>query len=395
MNLLPHSPAALLAAPAGRWDHTPRSPRKQGTSSSPVPSQAPENVLRLVEYIYQAVQDASLWTNVLQAIATAVHADTAILAAPLAEHPVLVGGVQAASWKALLRERISAERPEYGRELAFGRDFSRPAEEDATERMTVECDLPSVRQTLHAMGQNLGGHGAPYMMVVRRKDAGAFGQSAQRVFATLLPHLANAFSLQLRLAHAQAQVHGAQAALNAFDHAILRLDRKGRVHFMSYAAETLLRGTPEMQVKDNSLHMATPALQDAFKAAMQSVTASSPQSRSCQSFRLRRSDESSLQIPLLLFPSLSFTSAEIMVLLTDPRHGSGARTKTLRELYQLSPAEARVADLLAQGLTVREVADQLKLNLETVRFHVKRLLAKTGSRRQAELMKLMLSLPSL
>jgi DNA-binding CsgD family transcriptional regulator len=33
------------------------------------------------------------------------------------------------------------------------------------------------------------------------------------------------------------------------------------------------------------------------------------------------------------------------------------------------------------------------LTLETARFHVKRVLAKTGTKRQTELMRLMLSLP--
>jgi DNA-binding CsgD family transcriptional regulator len=65
----------------------------------------------------------------------------------------------------------------------------------------------------------------------------------------------------------------------------------------------------------------------------------------------------------------------------------------MRQLYALTPTEARLADLLLQGLDVREAADQMQTTLETTRFHVKRVLAKTGTRRQTELMRLMLSLP--
>jgi DNA-binding CsgD family transcriptional regulator len=65
----------------------------------------------------------------------------------------------------------------------------------------------------------------------------------------------------------------------------------------------------------------------------------------------------------------------------------------MRALYGLTPAEARLADLLLEGCEVREAADRLRTTLETARFHLKRVLAKTGTRRQTELMRLMLSLP--
>ena len=54
-----------------------------------------------------------------------------------------------------------------------------------------------------------------------------------------------------------------------------------------------------------------------------------------------------------------------------------------------------MADLLGTGLEVREVGSRLGMTLETTRFHLKRILAKTGAKRQAELMRLMASMPTL
>jgi DNA-binding CsgD family transcriptional regulator len=65
----------------------------------------------------------------------------------------------------------------------------------------------------------------------------------------------------------------------------------------------------------------------------------------------------------------------------------------MRQLYGVTPTEARLADLLLEGLEVRDIANRLTMTLETARFHLKRVLAKTGARRQTELMRLMLSLP--
>ncbi|GAC1396066.1 MAG: hypothetical protein NVS2B8_19430 [Vulcanimicrobiaceae bacterium] len=51
----------------------------------------------------------------------------------------------------------------------------------------------------------------------------------------------------------------------------------------------------------------------------------------------------------------------------------------------VTPAEARIAALLASGCDGYEIGTQLGLARETVRTHIKRLLQKTGTHRQSEL----------
>jgi DNA-binding CsgD family transcriptional regulator len=90
---------------------------------------------------------------------------------------------------------------------------------------------------------------------------------------------------------------------------------------------------------------------------------------------------------------LNETEATALVHLSDPSTAPQPRASVLRALYGLSPTESRLADLLLQGCEVREAADRLKLTLETTRFHLKQTFAKTGTHRQSELLRLMLSLP--
>ena len=54
-------------------------------------------------------------------------------------------------------------------------------------------------------------------------------------------------------------------------------------------------------------------------------------------------------------------------------------------LYDLTPAEARVARSIAQGYSPAEVARQLNLSSETIRSQLKRVFAKTSTKRQSEL----------
>lgn len=62
----------------------------------------------------------------------------------------------------------------------------------------------------------------------------------------------------------------------------------------------------------------------------------------------------------------------------------------LRREHGLTRAEARVAVRLAEGATVMEIADELAIQVDTVRTHLKRTYAKTNVRGQVELTRLVL-----
>lgn len=56
----------------------------------------------------------------------------------------------------------------------------------------------------------------------------------------------------------------------------------------------------------------------------------------------------------------------------------------LAALFGLTATEQRVALLLAQGWDAAEIARQLQVQVNTVRSHIKQLLTKSDTRRQAE-----------
>jgi DNA-binding CsgD family transcriptional regulator len=58
-------------------------------------------------------------------------------------------------------------------------------------------------------------------------------------------------------------------------------------------------------------------------------------------------------------------------------------------LFDLTPAEARVARSLAAGKTVENIASDASVSLNTVRTHVRGVLEKTGCNRQAEVVALL------
>ena len=88
--------------------------------------------------------------------------------------------------------------------------------------------------------------------------------------------------------------------------------------------------------------------------------------------------------------------AVVAVLITDPERSAPASAEVrLAQQFGLTPAEARVANALLAGKTVEAAADELCIAIATLRSHVRSLLQKTGTSRQAELLRVLLSGPSL
>lgn len=68
--------------------------------------------------------------------------------------------------------------------------------------------------------------------------------------------------------------------------------------------------------------------------------------------------------------------------------------EVLAVLYQLTPAEARLAALLAGGAELKDIAGTLGVSLNTARSQLRSVFAKTGTRRQSELIHRILTSPA-
>ena len=78
------------------------------------------------------------------------------------------------------------------------------------------------------------------------------------------------------------------------------------------------------------------------------------------------------------------------VLIIDTEARPELDHEVLSELFFLTPAEARVTAKLGVGHSAEEIAEETGASLETVRTHIRRVLSKTGTGRQGELISLVL-----
>nr|WP_246343383.1 helix-turn-helix transcriptional regulator [Sphingobium jiangsuense] len=72
----------------------------------------------------------------------------------------------------------------------------------------------------------------------------------------------------------------------------------------------------------------------------------------------------------------------VLVFIRDPEAPIAAAR--LRELFGLTRTEGAVAAALGRGAPLENIAASMGIGLATVRSHLKRILAKTGTHRQAE-----------
>jgi len=77
--------------------------------------------------------------------------------------------------------------------------------------------------------------------------------------------------------------------------------------------------------------------------------------------------------------------------IADPDRRMEVPAELLRSFFDLTPAESVVLERLVQGLTLQEIADASGTSRNTVRNQLHIVFEKTGTNRQAELIKLVLS----
>jgi DNA-binding CsgD family transcriptional regulator len=79
-----------------------------------------------------------------------------------------------------------------------------------------------------------------------------------------------------------------------------------------------------------------------------------------------------------------------LVLILDPDSSVDAAEAELRQLYELTPTEARLASLLMEGKSLTECCEELEIGVRTGRVHLGNMFAKTGVHRQSQLVLLLL-----
>ncbi|NVM76554.1 DNA-binding CsgD family transcriptional regulator [Duganella sp. SG902] len=98
-------------------------------------------------------------------------------------------------------------------------------------------------------------------------------------------------------------------------------------------------------------------------------------------------------VPYVPTPGLPSLPPCAIVMASDPETHRLPR-QLLMELFDLTPAEAGVAQALAHGEALEDIAAALDISMHTVKTHLQKLFRKTGTRRQGELVSILHGMPA-
>ena len=232
--------------------------------------------------------------------------------------------------------------------------------------------------------------------VLRSERHEAFGGGDIEAANRLLPHLVRAVRLADRFASLRQLSCGTKEIIDRSPHAAFLVGADARVRYDNVVGENLLTAKRGITLRNGMLVAATEPLTRRLHGLIAAAAARKGE-RTSAAMALPRPDHirplSAIVSPI---PSeqISVFCADRLVLvsISDLDAEISVHEHRIREVLGLTRAEARVALKLMEGHDPREAAQAFGVSFYTVRAHLVRILNKTGTRRQAELIALLVRL---
>ena len=229
-------------------------------------------------------------------------------------------------------------------------------------------------------GENLS------LVLTRRTERGAVERAFVQKLDELRPHLARSALLSARLQLERARI--ASETLAALGLPALVLNDQGKVLAANSLIEALSgyvqwRAQDRVSLKDKA----------ADKLLRDGIAAIDVAGGSVRSFPVRDTSAEAMMvahvIPIRLSARDIFVRCAAALVLTPVTLPQAPPVELVQSLFDLTPAEARVARSLAAGETVDAIASARGVSQNTVRDQVRGILEKTGCHRQVDIVALL------
>lgn len=360
-----------------------------------IPLMDHDSLLQLIGEIYDAAADVTRWPQVLQHVADAFGAQEAALG--------MVSPV-AVPWLIAPRsdpDYLRSYGEYYHSRNLFWRNMSRlPVGTGASDTMVMSKselqasefynDWSKPQGYLAVMGATLFlEDGWRTEFVVPGKNE--FEAEHLKLYDAIAPHLVRAVQLNQRLARAEIGHAGTAAALDHLEQGVLLTNNKARVVFANRTAGTLF-ASGDLRLRERAVC----AQSAADTAALHGMIASCAEGSEGGGY-VPAARATGCPLSLLVIPvrgEIAWLPQEqpcAIVFITDPDRAAVPDAVQLQRQFGLTPAEARFTVEILKGDGIGATAERLGILPGTAKTHLHRVLAKTGTRRQADLVRLILT----
>lgn len=235
------------------------------------------------------------------------------------------------------------------------------------------------------------------LRVARVKGAKAFNNEDKALVRSMLPHLERAIIIHARLGKLESERALYAGAVEQMSVGCIILDKNGRVLNCNEMAAKLIAEKDGLLRLNDSLQLPSREQTNELKRLIADVLAHQREGVPAvvQAIRVRRpSGLSDLGLIIRPVPVTARSEGQslpsVAIFVSDPEQASEAPTQVIARLFGFTPAEASLAMLLVNGLTLDETATELNISRNTARTHLRSVFSKTGVGRQTMLVRLIL-----
>ena len=231
-------------------------------------------------------------------------------------------------------------------------------------------------------------------------DSDGWGSSRVAMVTALLPHVRQFVRVRQALVRAEARNTTVTALLDNPRIGVLQLDRRGRVMAANDRARSILRHGDGLSDRDGMLRARSGADQVRLERLVGGALPTSGAAPVSESMLLRRSP---VLPPFVVHvkpvsvrqPDYGARHVAALLLIGEPGRQRRINPDLVARTLELKPVESQVAVWLAEGKTVREIAEATGHTEGAIYWHLNQIYQKQSISRQVDLVRLVLSLAEL
>lgn len=367
-----------------------------------------QHLSQLLGSLYDAAASPELWSSFLEQLGKATRASSAGLLVRDADLATV-----SHSWR--MDPELSRLHQDYyySRDVWWLRGASLPAGSVRTSQSL--CPLPELRTTevyndcmvhfglehgLFAVVENNDLHSGS-VSLFRSPSAPEFQTVEVELLNFLAPHLQRAFQIHGRLQDLRCRSLGMESACDLLPTGVILFGAQCEVLFMNRSATASLAEKDGLLVKRNKLLAERPNESALLSKAILEATSRSNgigfPART--TLPVSRRNRPALQLLIAPLRGGGFETVRAncrgMAFVIDPLQRPRPTTDILRAMFGLTAAECRVALLLGDGLSPREISQRVGISFNTVRSQIKNIFSKTNVKRQGQLVRLLVDYSSI
>ena len=231
-------------------------------------------------------------------------------------------------------------------------------------------------------------------------DSEGWGPSRIAMVQRLLPHIQQFVRVRQALVRAEARSSTVTALLDNPRIGVLELDRRGRILEANDRARSILRHGDGLLDRNGMLRARALADQVRLERLVGVALPASGAVAVSGSMVLRRSSVAPpfvVHVKPVIGPQPDHGARHVaaLVLIVEPGRQHRINPDLVATTLELTPAETQVAVWLAEGNSVRDMADATGHTKAAIYWHLQRIYQKHSISRQADLVRLVLSLAEL